>query len=145
MKPIFLCFSENLDYALGWMVVHALWQATLIAFITGALNIALRKRSAQLRYVVSNIALFLVLAMSVATFCYHYDFSKEPTQIRLIPTQITTALQVQTEIQNPKSEIVSPLSIEGFKDYFNHNLPLIVTIWILGVAVFLLRLLEQHR
>jgi hypothetical protein len=58
MKPLFLCFSENLDYALGWMVVHSLWQATLIAFIAGALNIALRKRSARVRYIVSNVSCF---------------------------------------------------------------------------------------
>ena len=141
MKPLFLCFSENLDYALGWMVVHSLWQATLIAFIAGALNIALRKRSARVRYVVSNISLFMVLAMSVATFCYHYDFSKEPTQVRFIPTSENALLQVLLEAANPQSEIVTPLSIEGFKTYFDHNLPLIVTIWLLGVAIFMLRLL----
>jgi bla regulator protein blaR1 len=140
MKPLFLCFSENLDYALGWMVVHSLWQATLIAFIAGALNIALRKRSARVRYIVSNVSLLMILAMSVATFCYHYDFSKQPSQVVFIPTNETAQAQI-TQIINPNSEIVTPLSIGGFKDYFNHNLPLIVTIWVLGVALFMLKLL----
>jgi bla regulator protein blaR1 len=140
MKPLFLCFSENLDYALGWMVVHSLWQATLIAFIAGALNIALRKRSARVRYIVSNVSLLMILAMSVATFCYHYDFSKSASQVVFIPTNETAQAQI-TQIINPNSEIAAPLSIGGFKDYFNHNLPLIVTIWVLGVALFMLKLL----
>jgi bla regulator protein blaR1 len=140
MKPLFLCFSENLDYALGWMVVHSLWQATLIAFIAGALNIALRKRSARVRYIVSNVSLLMILAMSVATFCYNYDFSKSASQVVFIPTNETAQAQI-TEIITPNSEIVTPLSIGGFKDYFNHNLPLIVTIWVLGVALFMLKLL----
>jgi beta-lactamase regulating signal transducer with metallopeptidase domain len=139
MKPLFACFSQNLDYALGWMVMHSLWQATLIALITGALNIALRKKSARLRYVVSNISLFMVLAMSVATFCYHYDFNKEAKDIVFIETQATT--QPITIQQYNSTTIQNPLSIEAFKDYFNHNLPLIVTIWVLGVAIFILKLL----
>ena len=141
MKPLFLCFSENLDFALGWMVIHSLWQATLIAFIAGALNIALRKRSARVRYVVSNISLFMVFLLSVATFCYHYDFSKEPTQLRLIPTEITTTSQAQTDMSNLKSDVAPPLSIQGFKAYFNQNIALIVTFWLLGVAIFLLKLM----
>ena len=141
MQPIFLCFSENLDYALGWMVVHSLWQGTAIAFLAGLVNIALRKKSAHLRYVVANVSLFLILAMAVTTFCYHYDFSKTLTQIRLIPTQDDAVVQILTDIPNPTSETTTPLSIQGFKDYFNHNVPLIVTIWILGVAIFMLRLI----
>jgi beta-lactamase regulating signal transducer with metallopeptidase domain/predicted nucleic acid-binding Zn-ribbon protein len=141
MKPILLCFSENLDYALGWMVVHSLWQGTLIAFVTGLVNIALHKKAARVRYIVSNTSLFLILAMAVTTFCYHYDFSKTPSEIRVIPTQLDAIVQMPTDIVNPTSDIATPLSIQGFKDYFNHNMPLIVTIWILGVAVFILRLL----
>ena len=141
MKPLFLCFSENLDFALGWMVIHSLWQATLIAFVLGILQIVLRKRSARVRYVVSNISLFMVFLLSVATFCYHYDFSKEPSQLRLIPTEITTTSQAQTDISNPKSDVATPLSIQGFKAYFNQNIALIVTFWLLGVAIFLLKLM----
>ena len=139
MKPLFACFSQNLDYALGWMVIHSLWQATLIAFITGALNIALRKKTARLRYIVSNVSLFMVLAMSIATFCYHYDFNKEARDIVFIETQATA--QPITIQQYNDSVLQAPLSIEAFKDYFNHNLPLIVTIWVLGVALFILKLL----
>ena len=142
MKTLFACFSQNLDYALGWMVVHSIWQATLIALLTGGLNIALRKQSARLRYLVSNVSLFLIMAVSVATFCYYYDFTEEAKQYILIPTQESAQATIAANIQQLNTAIIqSPLSIESFKDYFNHNLPLIVTIWIMGVAIFILKLL----
>ncbi len=142
MQPLFLCLTENLNYALGWMVLHSFWQATLVAFVVGILNILLRKQSAQLRYWVSNVSLLLILGMSIATFCYHYDFTKEPKQVVFVPLNSETQAQVVATIQGINNVAnQSPLSIEAFKDYFNHNLPLIVTFWILGVALFMLKLL----
>jgi beta-lactamase regulating signal transducer with metallopeptidase domain len=146
MKPDFSLFSDNLDYALGWMVIHSLWQATLIAFISGVLMLILRKKTAKLRYIVANIALLAVVVSAVVTFCLYYDFATEPAKVTFTPTTElmgaeTINTTVSTEIQNPKSETDNPLSISGFKDYFNKNIPLIVTVWILGVAIFMLKLL----
>jgi beta-lactamase regulating signal transducer with metallopeptidase domain len=142
MKILFIFFSENLDYALGWMVIHSLWQLTLIALIAGGLNIALRKKTAKLRYIVSNIALLMMLATSAATFYYHFDFKKQAEQAIVSPIEepiqniAAPTIQQITEITGG-----TPLSIEAFKDYFNQNLPLIVTIWLLGVTLFILKLL----
>ena len=146
MKPNFTLFSDSLDYALGWMVVHTLWQATLIAFISGILMVAMRKKAAKTRYIVANIALLAVVVSAVVTFCLYYDFASEPAKVSFTPTTdlmgaATKNVSIAAEIPTPKSEIANPLSIQGFKDYFNHNIPLIVTIWILGVAVFMLKLL----
>ncbi len=141
MKPLFLCFSENLDYALGWMVIHSLWQATAIAFIYGVIQLILRKKTAKIRYTIANMALFGVVLSAIVTFCLYYDFAKEPSQMVFIPSDDTVINAVQSPVIEATSDTANPLSINGFKDYFNHNIPLIVTIWILGVALFLLKLL----
>ena len=155
MKPNFSIFSENLDYALGWMVIHSLWQATLIAFISGIVLLILRKKAAKLRYLISNIALMSVLAAAIVTFCLYYDFSYDEGTLTFIPTtpsvenayagtveeaaNLTIAEAIKQQADN--ATIQHPLSIDVFKDYFNRNLPLILVIWILGVALFMLRLL----
>ena len=145
MKPLFLFFSENLDFALGWMVIHSLWQATLIAFVLGILQIVLRKKAAKLRYVIANVALLAVVVSAIVTFCMYYDFAKEPAKISFTPINEEGIFQTinvpQTDVQNPTSDIVTPLSIQGFKAYFNQNIALIVTFWLLGVAIFLLKLM----
>ena len=141
----FTIFSDNLDYALGWMVVHSLWQATLIAIVSGILMIALRKKSAKLRYVVANVSLLAVFVAAVVTFCMHYDFNEMPTNIvsnktlNIIESENAPILSNLTE--NTEGVKNGLLNIATFKDYFNNNLPLIVVIWVLGVALFLLRLL----
>ena len=66
--------SPNLEYALGWTVVHSLWQATAIALMIAILMIALRKHSAQMRYVVGCVGLFTTLLTSIITFCFYFEF-----------------------------------------------------------------------
>lgn len=141
----FTIFSENFDYALGWTVIHSLWQATLIAIISSIIMIALRKKSANLRYVLANISLLMVFVAAVITFCFHYDFNASTPQI------ITNQAEIaNNDIDNLKMQVFAardenadngPLHFSDFKDYFNNHLPLIVTLWLLGSALFLLRLL----
>ena len=40
-------FSPQVIQALGWTLVHTLWQGALFALMTGVLLLALRKFSAQ--------------------------------------------------------------------------------------------------
>jgi beta-lactamase regulating signal transducer with metallopeptidase domain len=153
MKPNFSLFSDNLDYALGWMVIHSLWQATLIALISGVLMLFLRKKAAKTRYIVANVALMCVLVASTVTFCLYYDFSNDEgtmtftpaVESGLIDVQNQTGTLAQTLVTQPTPSLnpqsSSLLSVEGFKEYFNRNLPMILVFWVLGVALFMLRLL----
>jgi beta-lactamase regulating signal transducer with metallopeptidase domain len=149
----FTLFSDNLDYALGWMVVHSLWQATLIAIVSGIVMIALRKKSAKLRYVLSNISLLAVLVAAVITFAMHYDFGA--THIKTVsnhtlniiesdatPNLAENAQNTEGPLSASENETSKTLfNLSTFKGYFNEHLPLIVTLWLLGVALFLLRLM----
>ncbi len=144
MNTNFALFSENLDYALGWMVIHSLWQAMAIALVMGIAMIVLRKKPAKLRYWVANAALLMVFLAAVATFAYYYDFSKKSGEVRFIPenTLVTTAsgLQIAQPVET-KEVAKSALSWDNFKDYFNQHIPLIVLVWVMGVALFILKLL----
>ena len=148
MQTTFICFSHNLNYALGWMVVHSLWQATGIALLSGVLSIVMRKKTAKLRYLLSNAALVTVLAAAVVTFCIYYDFSKEAGQLVFTPDtesavnqQFTLGKNTNTSVQPSNYSSEGLLSMGGLKAYFNRHIYLIVTIWALGVALFMLRLL----
>ncbi|HKB79290.1 MAG TPA: peptidase, partial [Thermoanaerobaculia bacterium] len=49
--------------AIGWALLHLVWQATLVAAILAAALALLQRRSANLRYLVSCGALLLVVAL----------------------------------------------------------------------------------
>src|SRR5947207_9654255 len=54
--------------ALGWTLVHSLWQGCAIAIGVAIVLRAMRARSAQARYLVAIVAMILLPACAVVTF-----------------------------------------------------------------------------
>ncbi len=131
--------SPNLEYALGWTVVHSLWQATAIALLVAVLMIALRKRAAQTRYIVSCAGLFTTFISAIVTFCIYFDFSNSVSEDG---GQIIEQNTLKDIVLNKTKDLVEISSSIGFREYFNQHLPLIVSVWLMGVALFTLRLLS---
>ena len=86
MDFIIQFISEDLIYALGWTVVHSIWQGLLVAIIMALVMQSMQKSSAKLRYEVASISLFLVFVFSLSTFILLYDgvSQKEFGEITLI-------------------------------------------------------------
>ena len=68
MNKVETFLSQELVVALGWTILHSLWQAALVALALSALLILLNRHSAQVRYFVSVTALFTTLGLAVFTF-----------------------------------------------------------------------------
>jgi beta-lactamase regulating signal transducer with metallopeptidase domain len=139
--------SETLNIALGWMIIHSLWQATLIALVTGLILVVLSKKTAKLRYIIANIGLLTVLLTAALTFAWYCKEATQTITIDAAPLLQKQAQTVQTTLEvSPKftPNDVSPTSklwsVANFKTYFEQNLPLVVLLWLIGVAVLLLRL-----
>ena len=174
----FSLFDRQLEYALGWMVLHSLWQGMLIALVTGVVLIALRHRSAQERYLIANFGLFAVLLAAGFTFYSYYVTTtpgddwmassrewispdgqfNEAYLDQLIEQEIEPGAPVEAEAEfilppmppmapeSPMPEIANAntgFNWQAIQVYFNQNLPLIVGLWLLGVAIFLLRMLSS--
>ncbi len=130
--------SKELVYALGWTVVHSLWQAVGVAFIMAGVLLALQKHSSNLRYRLTCGALLVVLALAVFTFFDLYQFARhknviEITQLALAPSADATPVLAETQ--------VIPTLLERITSYFNDHLPLIVSVWLLGLSLFMIRLI----
>jgi len=61
--------STALAERIGWTLLHSLWQFALLAVLLAGVLEALRRQSANLRYLVGCFALGAMLAGSVTTFC----------------------------------------------------------------------------
>jgi beta-lactamase regulating signal transducer with metallopeptidase domain len=53
--------------AVGWALLHFVWQGTVIAIVTALALLALRRNAADVRYVVSAIGLALMLTLPIVT------------------------------------------------------------------------------
>src|SRR5205814_647423 len=62
-------FDSALLERLGWVLVHSLWQAALVASCLIVVLRALARRSASSRYLACCAALLLTFLLPVVTFC----------------------------------------------------------------------------
>jgi len=150
--------NTDLIEHLGWTLVHSLWQFALVAVVLWVILNVLRSGPANVRYVLSVGALAFAVALPVATFLQ----VSEPARATL------AALREAPKAEDVASDYIpgsSPVTGErfanrngqqpafgddGFESLANLRafvarqfpvlFPFAVAIWLLGVAVFSLRL-----
>jgi bla regulator protein BlaR1 len=131
--------SEEITYALGWTVLHSLWQGVLIATALWIVMAQLPAASSRARYQFSLGALFLMLITTIGTFSYIYSQSN-----------FEEAQMVKYFIYSEGIARATDLSahpVEGnswntaFYAFLNNHLYYIVSAWLVGMLVFILRFL----
>lgn len=124
---------DALAQALGWTLVHSLWQATLIALVL--MLLLPRLRSPQARYRAAYGALLTVLMAAVGTFVWSYS-----------PTDTVGATVDDTDFNLMNSSDLMPdvaanaLAFPALSQWLETHYPVVVTLWLVGFGLFLLRL-----
>ena len=136
--------TGSIAQAIGWALLHLLWQATIVAGILAAALALLPRRSATARYAAACGALGLVFVMFVATAVRAYDPAAAP-----IAT--SPSAHANESLSVPLSKIPSVIvatATEGWRDRAmdavtsaRQSLPSVVAIWFLGVVFLSSRLL----
>lgn len=70
MTPLENLLAPQVTERIGWTLVHFVWQAAAVALLLAVVLRLLRKRSASARYIVSCLALGLIVAMPIVTIPY---------------------------------------------------------------------------
>jgi beta-lactamase regulating signal transducer with metallopeptidase domain len=135
-------FTAPLAQAVGWALLHLLWQATIVAGILAATLTLLKRHSANTRYAVSCAALTLVFALFIATAYRAYEPAAAP---------IANATGTDTETIIPVTHVPALLAAAATASWRDRVadiasaaqrwLPAIVAIWLAGVILLSSRLL----
>jgi len=159
MSAIDQLLREPAAQAVGWALLHFIWQGTLLAALTAIVLAGLRKSAADIRYVVSAISLSLMLTLPAVTAVQLWraaaasDFrlKAEATSSSLEP--VASGFSRKDAQFRPKAEATRPddatetapapsssrlfdsLRVEPW-------LPMLVFAWICGVAILSLRLVS---
>lgn len=115
----------NWIYALGWTVVHSLWQGALLAILLSAFRWFAQRSTPQLRYVAGLTSLLALFAGSALTFWL------------LLETGGSGEGAVITLSGQAEPQAISYLS--RLTDFLNRQLPLLVAAWIFGMVFFAFR------
>lgn len=138
MKTLENIFSEEFISAIGWTLLHSLWQGALIALLLGVVLLFLQKKSSAFRYNIGASAIVLTLIGFLSTFTYLYQNELGAT---LNDEKLVVVVDA-TNATNPALDVIENQTLLSvFTDYFNHHLPIIVVLWLLGVMVLSLRFL----
>jgi len=128
--------------AIGWTLLHSLWQGMAIAFLLASLLFIFRNKSSQLRHALSVAGLIVMLVATFFTFSIDYQsitFSSSNQFISGVDNSQGTLLPQNW--LSPLNESVN--FVGGFLEYFNDHLPLIVLLWIIGIFFLGLRMIGE--
>jgi len=142
MNPIHYFVNEHVINALGWTLIHSLWQIALIGLLLKISLIILKKRSAETRYLFSVVSLFSIVVISLITFIKISQNSLDDKQIFSYETVSNSLTEVQyTVLASSESYGLDTflLSIDKIGRLINSNLNFIVVVWFLGAIFFSLR------
>lgn len=139
MKLLNDWISESLLKALGWTLVHSIWQLILIAVVLWIILKLVHRAKPALKYGLAVGALALSFVAAVSTFLYEIDHEKPSTQVFYVGD-----FEV---IFNNSSTIQTEAGLEfGIQEatlWIDQNLSLLVNFWFLGVLLFLFRLVNS--
>ena len=132
--------SGPLVQAIGWALLHAMWQGVLVAAILAAALALLQRQSANARYLASCGALVIIVGLSLVTAIRAY------APLRTAPPRVVAASLLLNDDTAPAtiSPIIAPSSPDALavvSAYASSHLPYIVLTWLLGVTLLSTRLI----
>lgn len=147
--------------ALGWTLLHSLWQGAAFAILLVLIMIALKRYSAQSRYLVSVGLLFAFFMTVTGTFWQQYNEASNRMELSALmqstdndeailsnenSSQVAPILYDKGITDTSINENIAanqPVWLDSFKEYYQTHLPLLVTLWFLGILFLQLRFLGQ--
>lgn len=143
--------------ALGWTLLHSLWQGAVVMLVLAVILGLTKDRQAHTRYGFSVAALSLMLFWSVLTFFNHYQHpsSLDLSGKELIVTEIEETFESAIVIREVPQAAESSLPFswwagwERVEAFMHAHGRLIAAAWLLGSLLFFLKwlgsLLYLHR
>ena len=127
--------SNDMVRAIGWTLIHSLWQGLILAVVGGVLILFTRRAKPALRYNIFTGLFFVLVGSAIGTFFY------ELQQLKTVPAA-TAQLAALTAPQTPVTPVATPEMnaaaapdfTERFIGYFNEHAPLLVMFWFIIFA-----------
>lgn len=127
--PDFL--SSSITEALGWTLVHSLWQGLIITGIVALLLKIIPSRASSYRYTIALAGLLLLVITIGITFTKLYTTKSIPTAIYTLP--LTHNDNYNATDQNSDSLLVT------IGQVMDANMKWVIACWFAGAVFFLLR------
>ncbi len=133
MKQFIDLISPAQASALGWTLLHSLWQGALLGTLAAVGFYLLRRKSAESRYTVGVVMLGAQIVASMATYIYYI-----PSSIQKIPATLPETLASVATYTGYTAPASLPLLLR-VQLWLTLHLNDLVVCWMVGVGLLLLR------
>ena len=137
MNSMEMLFRQPLILALGWALLHFLWQGVLIAMLLGGVNLLLRRAGAGVRYAAACAAMLAMLAAGVGTFLWlvihagAFSRTSIGTLASVLPATLAGGAMA--------ARAISTQSAFRVEQWLDDHLAWLVCVWAAGVVMLSLR------
>lgn len=98
---------QNITHALGWSIVHSIWQGLLLYSLLCLFYVAFPKLNARKKYAMAFSAQLAVFIAFLSTFYHYLDFSQ--TDRVVVLSDIPAGNMVYTETATPMLQVLEPM------------------------------------
>jgi len=129
--------------AMGYTLLHSLWQGAALALVVAGLLRCLRQQAAVVRYRIAAGGLTALVGLAALTFGYYYSATM-PLQSPLASQAITPAAYAAA-VARAQPPLAAALTdwrgcLAGATRFLEQHLQVIVALWLLGFTITLGRL-----
>ena len=133
MELINNLMCDHLMHAIGWTIIHSLWQASFVALMMSIYLNRYQNEPSVVRYRIALSSLYIMLGLSIITFCIHY-----------FNPSIHSGTIVHAAGAIDISNISGSHYIQDITFGLVHHFDFITTMWITGMIVFALKFLGGY-
>jgi beta-lactamase regulating signal transducer with metallopeptidase domain len=135
MIPLNEIISDRLINALGWTIIHSIWQISIITLGYFLLTSLFYKDRSQSRYNLGIVSLIVLLGATGITFWRIYS--------SYIPDSIVSRIAQLNKGADVAAASSSSL-ISVIQDFLSQQMPLIVGLWFLGVLILVIQFVRDY-
>jgi beta-lactamase regulating signal transducer with metallopeptidase domain len=143
MNAVFAMLDHPLMRQVGWTLLHSLWQGALVGVVFVLLRFALRRRSADMRYLAGCLCLVALVAAPLLTLLIARASSPASgpgVSVEAAPTGAAVSGLSVAGLGRPFGGNGTYWSLERGADFFARLAPVVAIFWVLGVTFFSFKL-----
>ncbi len=135
MIPLNEIISDRLINALGWTIIHSIWQISIITLGYFLLTSLFYKDRSQSRYNLGIVSLIVMLGATGITFWRVYS-SYIPASVVSRITQLNKGADLAAASSSSLLSVI--------RDFLSQQTPLIVGLWFLGVLILVIQFIRDY-
>ena len=143
MNLLGIIISTRIIQALGWTILHSIWQGSLVFILASLLLWLFRKHSSAFKYAVLCISLIVILGASVTTFLIASkdNHSSAPGVLTIDPAVSMLSLDPASQNFRNGTLLFTRPYLDRLNAFIESNGNYLVLFWFIGFMFFMARYL----